>query len=76
MALLGSILPWVQTLLAVLLIAGILLQQRGAGLGSAFGSDLTETYYTRRGAEKLIFQGTIVVAILFVVSIALAFVRF
>lgn len=73
MALLGSVLPLVQVFLAVLLIGGILLQQRGAGLGSAFGGDAGETYYTRRGAEKLIFQGTIIAAILFIASLVLAF---
>jgi preprotein translocase subunit SecG len=75
MALLSSALPVIQVVLALLLIGGILLQQRGAGLGSAFGGDISETYYTRRGAEKLIFQGTIIVAILFVASIVFAFVR-
>jgi preprotein translocase subunit SecG len=74
MGLIGSVLPIVQIVLAVILIGGILLQQRGAGLGSAFGGDAGETYYTRRGAEKLIFQGSIVVAILFIASLILAFV--
>jgi preprotein translocase subunit SecG len=75
MALLVSVLPLVQVFLAVVLIGGILLQQRGAGLGSAFGGDISETYYTRRGAEKIIFQGSIIVAVLFVASLIFAFVR-
>lgn len=73
MSLIGSALPVIQAVLAVLLIGGILLQQRGAGLGSAFGGGTDETYYTRRGAEKLIFQGTIGVAVLFTISILAAF---
>jgi len=69
MTLLSNLLPAVQVVLSLLLIGGILLQQRGAGLGGAFGgNDAGETYYTRRGAEKFLFQGTIIVAILFALS--------
>lgn len=69
MALLGSLLPVIQMILSVLLIGGILLQQRGAGLGGAFGGgDMDQAYYTRRGAEKILFQGTLLIAILFALS--------
>lgn len=48
---------------------GIVLQQRGASLGGAFGGDnYASTFYKRRGAEKFIFNATIVVAILYVVG--------
>ena len=50
--------------LAVLLIAGILMQQRGSGLGGSFGGD-NSVYSTRRGAEKIIFGATIAAAVLF-----------
>jgi preprotein translocase subunit SecG len=53
-----------QIVLAVLLVAGILLQARGTGLGAAFGGG-GNVYRTKRGAEKKIFQLTIVLAILF-----------
>ena len=53
-----------QLVLAVLLIAAILLQQRGTGLSGAFGGE-GSVYSTRRGIEKILFSGTIVVAILF-----------
>lgn len=44
----------------------ILLQARGAGLGSVFGGSSSGTVFkTRRGVEKLIFNLTIVFAILF-----------
>ncbi len=59
-----SIIAIVQTILAVLLIVTILLQQRGAGLTGTFGGD-SSTYSTRRGAEKIIFYSTIIFAILF-----------
>ncbi len=68
MAALGSILPYIQIILAVLLIAGILLQQRGSSLGGAFGDTSDVTFYTRRGPEKVLFQGTIIVGILFALT--------
>jgi len=59
-----------QTILGILLIIAVLLQQRGSGLSGSFGGD-GMTYSTRRGAEKIIFNGTIVLAILWIgVSIA------
>ncbi|MEK7507293.1 MAG: preprotein translocase subunit SecG [Patescibacteria group bacterium] len=54
----------IQTILAVLLIAAILIQQRGAGLSGTFGGE-GSVYSTRRGIEKIIFIATIVLAILF-----------
>lgn len=54
-----------QTVLAVLLIGTILLQNRGAGLGSSFGGG-GELYITRRGMERLLFRFTILVAVVFV----------
>lgn len=60
--------------LAFLLIVGVLLQQRGTGLSSTFGG-AGVGYSTKRGAEKVIFQVTIVIAILFLTACVLA-VRF
>jgi len=66
---LKAILPYVQTVLSLLLIIGIVLQNRGASLGGAFGGDnFASTFYKRRGAEKFLFNATIVVAILFVAA--------
>ena len=50
--------------LAVLLTTAILLQQRGSGLGGVFGGE-GNTFQTRRGAERILFIFTIVVAVLF-----------
>lgn len=73
MAFIATILPYVQVTLALLLVAGILLQQRGSSLGGAFGGDGGDTtFYTRRGAEKWLFQATFVVAILFALAAFLA----
>lgn len=71
---LKAILPYAELVLSILLILGIVLQQRGSSLGGAFGGDnFASTFYKRRGAEKFLFNTTIVVAILFVVSATLAF---
>ena len=53
---------------AVLMILSILLQQRGATLGAGFGSS-GELYTTRRGVDKNLFEATIVLAVIFVLSI-------
>ena len=58
------ILTYIQIAVSVLLIGAILLQQRGTGLSSTFGGGGME-YSTKRGAEKIIFYATIVLAILF-----------
>lgn len=71
---LAAALPYIEITLSLLLIIGIVLQQRGANLGGAFGGDnFASTFYKRRGAEKFLFQATIVVAILFVVSAVAGF---
>ncbi len=53
-----------QSIFAILLVILILLQQRGTALGGAFGGS-GEFYGTKRGAERVIFRATIVVAALF-----------
>ncbi|MBX4198574.1 preprotein translocase subunit SecG, partial [Candidatus Parcubacteria bacterium] len=62
-----QILPYIQIVLSVVLIALILLQQSEADLGSAFGGgeSLNTPSHTRRGLERVIFISTIVTAILF-----------
>lgn len=69
MEVIGTVLPYVQIAISLLLIAAILLQQRGSSLGGAFGGDnFSATYHKRRGAELFLFQATIVLALLFVAS--------
>ncbi len=69
-----SFLPYIQIGLALLLIAGVMLQQASASLGGAFGGgdNWSASFHTRRGAEKILFNATLVFAILFV---AVSFVR-
>lgn len=67
-------LPYIEITLSLLLIIGIVLQQRGANLGGAFGGDnFASTFYKRRGAEKFLFEATIVLALLFVASAVAGF---
>ncbi len=72
---LQAVLPYAQIVLSLLLIVGIVLQNRGATLGGAFGGDnFASTFYKRRGAEKFLFQATIVVAVLFTAAAILGFI--
>ena len=64
-----SALPYAEIALSILLIVGIVLQRRGATLGGAFGGDnFASTFYKRRGAEKFLFNATILIAILLVLA--------
>jgi preprotein translocase subunit SecG len=53
---------------AILMIVAILLQNRGATLGAGFGGS-SELYTTRRGFDKNLFEVTVVLAVVFVLSI-------
>ncbi len=68
-------LPIIQIVLSILLIAGILLQVSGAGVGASLGGgDSATNYHTRRGFEKFLFYFTIVIAILFAAAAVLSIV--
>lgn len=65
----------IQILLSMSLIAVILLQQRGVGLSNTFGGTGGGFHSEKRGAEKLLFNFTLIVAVLFVVnSVAFLFI--
>lgn len=53
-----------QLVVVALLVTTILLQQKGSGLGAAFGGG-DNVYATKRGAEKFVFFSTIVLSVLF-----------
>jgi len=61
----GLYLNIVQIILSVALIAVILLQVRGSGMGSVFGGTETAVYKTRRGLERTMFNVTIGLSIAF-----------
>jgi len=55
---------------AFFMVIAILLQQRGASLGAGFGGS-SELYTTRRGFDKNLFDVTVFLAVMFVMSILL-----
>lgn len=59
----------IQIILSIAIIALILIQAKGTGLGRAFGG-MGGSYSTRRGVEKTVFFLTIIVAVLFFLSSA------
>jgi preprotein translocase subunit SecG len=64
-----SALPYIQIVLAVLIIASVLMQKSESGVGGAFGGgDNMSAYHTRRGFEKVLFNGTIILIVLFAVA--------
>ena len=54
--------------ISVRIVVFVMLQNQGSGLGTAFGGE-TNFYRTKRGAEKFLFVGTIVLAVAFVACI-------
>lgn len=54
-----------QIILGILLILIIIIQQKGTGLGSGLGGDFS-FYRTKRGAEKMLFKGTIIISSAFI----------
>ncbi|MFA6511684.1 MAG: preprotein translocase subunit SecG [Patescibacteria group bacterium] len=51
-------------IVSALLVTTILLQQRGSGLGGAFGGD-SSAYHTKRGPEKVIYIASIILSVVF-----------
>ena len=67
------ILSIIEIVLSIVLVVTILLQQQGSGLGSLFGNTGGESYRTKRGAEKVFYNLTIISIVLFIVnSLAIA----
>lgn len=67
------VLPYVQVILSILLVAAIMLQQRGSSLGGAFGGDnFSATFHKRRGGELFLFRFTVIAGTLFVITALLS----
>jgi preprotein translocase subunit SecG len=62
-----------QIVVSIGLMASILLQARGTGLGSTFGGD-SAVYRSRRGVERRLWQFTIILAVLFVMFSLASFI--
>lgn len=59
-------LPLAQIIVSIILVICILLQQRGAALGSSFGQE-GGFYATRRGIQQKILWATIISGALFII---------
>lgn len=57
----------VEIILGIALVTLIVLQSKGAGLGSTFGGEMG-FYGTKRGAEKVLFIMTIITSTLFLLT--------
>lgn len=64
----STILYVVQIVLAITLITVILLQVKSAGLGSAFGGSDASIYTSRRGVDRILFQFTIILSVVFLMT--------
>jgi preprotein translocase subunit SecG len=53
-------------IVSIALIASVILQSKGAGLGGLTGGDSGGFFTARRGVEKTLFRLTIVLSVLFV----------
>jgi preprotein translocase subunit SecG len=70
---LAGIIPYIQIVLSIVVVACVLLQQTGASLGGALGGDnFSAAYHTRRGLEKTLFYATMVSGGLLAVSALIA----
>jgi preprotein translocase subunit SecG len=54
----------IQVVSAILLMAAILMQNRGTGLSGVFGGS-GNVYRTKRGIEKTLFTASIILSIVF-----------
>ncbi len=51
------------------LIAGVILQSKGAGLGGLTGADTGGVFTARRGIERVLFWITIALAVIFFILV-------
>jgi preprotein translocase subunit SecG len=70
----NSIFDYMTVISAVLVSILILIQTRGASLGAGFGSS-SEVQSVRRGADKSLHQITIVMVIIFALSLVLGLLQ-
>ncbi|PZC49906.1 MAG: preprotein translocase subunit SecG [Chloroflexi bacterium] len=63
-----------QILVALILIAAVLMQAKGAGMGNIFGGTGGESFRTRRGVERVLFRATIGLIVVFV-GLSIAAIR-
>ncbi len=61
------LLPFLQIIVAILLVVCILFQQRGTALGSALGGESGGFYSTRRGIQQKLLYATIFLGAAFII---------
>ncbi len=59
-------------IISIALIASVIFQNKGVGLGGLTGADSSQVFTARRGLEKTIFLITIGLALVFVILTVLA----
>lgn len=62
-------------IISIALVASVIFQNKGVGLGGLTGADSSQVFSARRGLEKTIFYITIGLAVIFVL-LTLATVAF
>lgn len=64
-----------QLIISAVLLSLIILQAKGTGLGSTWGGS-GEFYQSKRGVEKIIFNATIILTVLFgITSMVLVLIK-
>ena len=58
------------TISGILLVVSVLIQNRGQNLGVSFGGD-SSYFRSRRGAELVVFNASIILAVVFVLTVIL-----
>ena len=61
-----------QLILAIILIVAVLIQVRNSGMGSALGGSDSSFFSARRGIDRVTFNFTTFISVLFFVVSALA----
>jgi len=69
----SNLIAIIQIILSIALVVLVLIQQRGGGLG-VLGGVNTQYYGTRRGLEKMVFIGTIIIGALFIALTLISFI--
>lgn len=66
-----NLMALIQIIISVLLIVSVILQNRGQGLTSGFGSE-GESYRSKRGMEKFLLYLTVILVILFTITLVIS----
>ncbi len=61
----GSVVDISLVIVSAALIASVILQSKGAGLGGLTGADTGGIFTARRGVEKTLFYVTILLSVIF-----------